>query len=155
MTTMHALFKAKVECKMTEKGRIIFFARFWFESDDRGILDAREQPRLPPTDIGNPCPSCISTSAQLKCELSLQRSFGRRCANYRLNCGGFCSCWISQFESYMPSQPPRSLAREFGFSRKWRHFRRLAAKSPVSGEEYRASRAEGGDFWRESLLDKF
>jgi hypothetical protein len=36
---MHALFEAKVECKMTEKGRIIFFARFRFESGDRGILD--------------------------------------------------------------------------------------------------------------------
>jgi len=31
----------------------------------------------------------------------------------------------------------------------------LAAKSPVSGEEYRASRAEGRDFQGESLLEKF
>jgi hypothetical protein len=45
VTTMHALFKAKVECKMTENGRIIFFARFWFESDDRGILDAKPPSR--------------------------------------------------------------------------------------------------------------
>src|ERR1700730_10759836 len=34
-------------------------------------------------------------------------------------------------------------------------FRGLAAKSPVSGEEYWAFRAEGRDFWRESLLDDF
>jgi hypothetical protein len=38
---MHALFRGKVECKMTEKGRIVFFARFRFESDDRGILDSQ------------------------------------------------------------------------------------------------------------------
>jgi hypothetical protein len=44
VTTMHALFKAKVECKMTEKDRIFFYVRFRFESDDRGILDAGEQP---------------------------------------------------------------------------------------------------------------
>ena len=40
MTAMHALFKTKVECKMTWKRRIIFFARFWFESDDQGILNS-------------------------------------------------------------------------------------------------------------------
>jgi hypothetical protein len=34
---MHALFKTKVEYKMTCKRRIIFFARFQFESDDHGI----------------------------------------------------------------------------------------------------------------------
>ena len=30
---------------MTEKGRIIFYTRFRFESDDRGILDARPPSR--------------------------------------------------------------------------------------------------------------
>jgi hypothetical protein len=52
-------------------------------------------------------------------------------------------------------QPKASLAGDFGYSRKCRHFRRLAAKSPVPGEEYRASRAEGRDFQGESLLDDF
>src|SRR3979411_1402105 len=70
-----------------------------------------------------------------------------------------CRDWLefdtSRFESSMPSQPKASLAGDFGYSRKCRHFRMLAAKSPGSGEEYRAFRAEGRDFRRESLLDDF
>ena len=55
----------------------------------------------------------------------------------------------------MPSQPQRSLRRDFGYSGKCRRFRRLAAKSPVSGEEIRASRTEGGKTSIESLLGDF
>jgi len=36
----------------------------------------------------------------------------------------------------MLSQPAGSLAGDFGYSRKWRHFRRLVAKSLVSGGEF-------------------
>jgi hypothetical protein len=60
-----------------------------------------------------------------------------------------------QPQDWVVSQPPRSLARDFRRSRECRHFRRLAAKHPVSGEEYRAPRAEGRDFRRKSLLDDF
>src|SRR4051812_24582577 len=42
----------------------------------------------------------------------------------------------SRFESSLPSQPAESLAGDFGYSRKWRHFRRLVAKSLVSGGEF-------------------
>jgi hypothetical protein len=78
---MHALFKAKVECKMTEKGRIFFFAHFWFESDDRGILDAREHlgyrrrileilapPAYPPQRSSNAnclCSAVLAVAAQI------------------------------------------------------------------------------------------
>jgi hypothetical protein len=61
----------------------------------------------------------------------------------------------SRFESSLPSQPQWSLATDFGYSRKCRHFRRLAAKSPVSGEEIRASRAEGLESRGASLLAEF
>jgi hypothetical protein len=61
----------------------------------------------------------------------------------------------SQFESWHPSQPPGSLHRNFGHLRKYRRFRRLPAKSPVSGEEIQGSRAEGGEFRSESLLADF
>jgi hypothetical protein len=44
---------------------------------------------------------------------------------------------IPRFESWRPSQPKGSHARDFRHLEKWRHFGRLAAKSPVSGEEYR------------------
>jgi hypothetical protein len=50
VTTMHALFRGNVECKMTEKGRIVFFARFRFESDDRGKLDRQA---LSPSNAAN------------------------------------------------------------------------------------------------------
>ena len=49
---------------------------------------------------------------------------------------------IPRFESWRPSQPPGSLPGSFGYPRKCRHFRRLAAKRPVSGVEPRPSRAE-------------
>jgi hypothetical protein len=42
-----------------------------------------------------------------------------------------------------------------GRERKCGHFRRLAAKSPVSGEEFRASRTESLESRGESLLDEF
>jgi hypothetical protein len=61
----------------------------------------------------------------------------------------------SRFESSLPSQPPRSLAGDFGQSRKCRHFRGLADKSLVSGEKSRASRTKGREFRDESLLDEF
>jgi hypothetical protein len=57
-------------------------------ADDGAYWTPGRRHGAPRRDIGNPCPSCISTAAQLKRKLSLQRSFGRRCANYRLNCGG-------------------------------------------------------------------
>jgi hypothetical protein len=41
---------------------------------------------------------------------------------------------IQRFESSFPSQPPRSLSGGFPHSTKRRHFRRLAVKSLVSGE---------------------
>jgi hypothetical protein len=56
---------------------------------------------------------------------------------------------------WVVSQPPRSLAGDFLYSRKCRHFRRLAAKGSVSGEEYRAYRTEGGEIRSESLLGGF
>jgi hypothetical protein len=49
----------------------------------------------------------------------------------------------------------RQINCAFEYLRKCRHFRRLAARSPVSGEEIQASCAEGRDFRRESLLDDF
>jgi hypothetical protein len=54
-----------------------------------------------------------------------------------------------------PSQPPRSLPGDIGYSQKCRHFRRLAAKSPVSDEEFWRIRAEGRESRGESLLDEF
>jgi hypothetical protein len=53
---------------------------------------------------------------------------------------------IPRFESWRPSQPVGSLAGDFGYSRKWRHFRRLAAKSLVSGDEFWTSGADGRKF---------
>jgi hypothetical protein len=62
---------------------------------------------------------------------------------------------ISRFESWHPSQPPGSLPGDFGYPRKRRPFRRLAAKSPVSGGEFQRIRAEGRESRGESLLDDF
>src|SRR5262245_9480136 len=62
---------------------------------------------------------------------------------------------ISRFESWHPSQPPRSLPGDSPHSTKSRHFRRLAAKSPVCAKEFWASRAEGRESRVESLLDDF
>jgi hypothetical protein len=62
---------------------------------------------------------------------------------------------ISRFESRHPSQPQRSLAADSPHSAKKRHFRRLAARSLVSGEEFRAPCAEGRESGGESLLDDF
>ena len=59
---------------------------------------------------------------------------------------------ISRFESSQPSQSQGSLSWDFGHSEKSRHFRRLAAKSPVSGEECRKPPTEGRDFRGKSLL---
>jgi hypothetical protein len=50
---------------------------------------------------------------------------------------------IPRFESWYPSQPSRSIPGDFSHFAKKRHFRRLAARSPVSSEEFRASRTEG------------
>jgi hypothetical protein len=61
----------------------------------------------------------------------------------------------ARFESSQPSQPSWSLSGDFRQSEKCRHFGRLAAKSPISSEEYRATRAEGRDFRGESPLDEF
>src|ERR1700692_1427835 len=49
---------------------------------------------------------------------------------------------IPMFESWRPSQPTRSLPGDFLNFAKSRHFRRLVARSPVSGEESRPSCAE-------------
>jgi hypothetical protein len=54
-----------------------------------------------------------------------------------------------------PDKPPGSLAKVLQHSVKCRHFRKMAAKSPVSDEEYRTTRAESRDFrGNQSLLDK-
>jgi hypothetical protein len=53
------------------------------------------------------------------------------------------------------SQPSRSLARDFGHSPKCRHFRKLAASSPVSGEEFWRILAEGRESRGKSLLGDF
>jgi hypothetical protein len=62
---------------------------------------------------------------------------------------------IPRFESWRPSQPPGSLAEVPRHSENRRHFSRLTAKSPVSGEGYRTSRATRREFGGESLLDEF
>jgi hypothetical protein len=49
---------------------------------------------------------------------------------------------ILRFESWRPSQPTRSLSGDFLNFAKSRHFRRLVARSLVSGEESRPSCAE-------------
>jgi hypothetical protein len=49
----------------------------------------------------------------------------------------------------------RPIPTNYRRSEKCRHFGRLAAKSPVSGEESRSTREEGPDFQGESLLDEF
>ena len=61
----------------------------------------------------------------------------------------------ARFESSQLSPPSWSLPRNSQHWEKCRHFRRLAAKSLVSGEEYRAPRAEGREFPAQSLLDEF
>ena len=48
-----------------------------------------------------------------------------------------------------------ALAKDFGYSRKCRHFRRLAAKSPVSGEKFWEICAEGRECRGESLVGNF
>jgi hypothetical protein len=53
------------------------------------------------------------------------------------------------------TQPPRSLPGDFLNFAKSRHFRRLAARSLVSGEEFRASCTEGRESGSEPLLDDF
>jgi hypothetical protein len=87
VTTMHALFRGKVECK--RKGRIFFFARFWFESDDRGRLDAREQLgyRQRIVEILAPAayPPQRSSNANCLCSAVLAAA----AQIYRLNCEGF------------------------------------------------------------------
>jgi hypothetical protein len=62
---------------------------------------------------------------------------------------------ISRFESWRPSQPQGSLPGDFEYSRKCRHFRRLAATHPVSGEEFWRIHDEGRESRGESLLDEF
>jgi hypothetical protein len=59
-----------------------------------------------------------------------------------------------RFESSQLSQPPRSLPGHFLNFAKSRHFRRLAAKSLVSGKEFCASRTEGHESGGKSLFDK-
>src|SRR5208282_2765725 len=56
----------------------------------------------------------------------------------------------ARFESSQPSQPPGSLAAIPWHSENRRHFRTLAARSPVSGEGYRTSRAKRQEFEGES-----
>jgi hypothetical protein len=51
--------------------------------------------------------------------------------------------------------PQRSLAGDSPHSAKRRHFRRLAVRSLVSGEEFRASRTEGPESRGVSLVDHF
>jgi hypothetical protein len=58
-------------------------------------------------------------------------------------------------DCWRPSQPPGSLAEVPRHSENRRHFSRLAARSPVSGEGYRTSRAKSREFKGESLLDEF
>src|SRR5262249_5715812 len=60
-----------------------------------------------------------------------------------------------RFESSEPSQPPRSLPGDSPHSTKSRHFRRLAAKSPVCAKEFWASRTRGCESGSESLLADF
>jgi len=62
---------------------------------------------------------------------------------------------IPRFESWRSSQPQRSLGVDSAQSAKKRHFRRLAAKSLVSGEDFRAFCPEGRESDCESLLDDF
>jgi hypothetical protein len=52
-------------------------------------------------------------------------------------------------------QPQRSLSGDFLHTTKRRHFRSLAARSLVSGGEFRASCTEGREFGGESMLDDF
>jgi hypothetical protein len=62
---------------------------------------------------------------------------------------------IPRFESWRPSQPPRSLPRIFRLSEKWRHFRGLPADRSVSGARNRAFPTKGRFFRGESLLREF
>jgi hypothetical protein len=60
-----------------------------------------------------------------------------------------------RFESWRPSQPPRSLAGDFLNFAKSRHFRRLVAKTLVFGEESRLSCAESLKSRGQSLRTDF
>jgi hypothetical protein len=62
---------------------------------------------------------------------------------------------IPRFESWRPSQPQASLAGDFGHSRKWRHFRGLECRDPVSRQEFSRIRTESRESRGESLLDDF
>jgi hypothetical protein len=62
---------------------------------------------------------------------------------------------ISRFESWHPSQPPWSLPGDFSDFAKSRHFRRLVAKSSVSGLESRRLLTESLDSGDVSLLAGF
>jgi hypothetical protein len=89
---MHALFEAKVECKMTEKGRIIFFARFRFESGDRGHIGQRAavtehrgyRRRITEILAAAAYPPQRSSNANGLCK----RHFGHNRRYFRGNCGG-------------------------------------------------------------------
>jgi hypothetical protein len=65
------------------------------------------------------------------------------------------TCHEQSDQDWLLSQPQRSLARDFGCSRKCRHFRRLAAKRLVSGAEFWESRTKGRKSRGKSLLDEF
>jgi hypothetical protein len=62
---------------------------------------------------------------------------------------------IQRFESWRPSQPPRSLSGDLPLFAKRPHFRRLAVRSPVSGQESGRLPTESLDPGGVSLLAKF
>jgi hypothetical protein len=82
------------------------------------------------------------------------RDFSERALIDHANQSDFDSA-IPRFESWRPSQPTRSLPDDYLNSAKSRHFRRLAARSLVSGEEFRASRTDGPEAHGASLLAEF
>ena len=60
------------------------------------------------------------------------------------------------YQAAIPAMDPEiEHFADFGYSRKWRYFRRLAAQDPVSGEDFWRIPAEGREFCGESLLDDF
>jgi hypothetical protein len=62
---------------------------------------------------------------------------------------------IPKFESWRPSQPPRSPPGNFGYWRKCRPFRGLEGKDPVSRQEFWRNRTESRESRGESLHDDF
>jgi hypothetical protein len=56
---------------------------------------------------------------------------------------------------WVVSQPPGSLHRDFGYSRKCRPFRGLEGKDPVSRQELWRNRTESRESRGESVLDDF